>query len=215
MRIIAGVDEVGVGAIAGPIVAVCVALRVEADTLEEAWSWWPIAKVKDSKLTSEGTRNKMSGEITDFVLSNGGGVGVGSSRVSHINNVGYTEAIQDAINLAVSRAIGDLGEAPEVLIVDGDNGVTKYSGKQKVEPKADKNYFVVALASIMAKLIRDGKMIELAKSFPGYWWDRNKGYPTPQHKDGLSRLGPTIHHRSQPTETVLKKHKSRRIPPGW
>jgi ribonuclease HII len=91
--------------------------------------------------------------------------------------------------------------------VDGNKGVDGYAGKQKIEPKADGNYWVVAAASILAKIIRDDLMIALGEQFPKYGWGKNKGYPTPDHKEALVELGLSTYHRQKASTTFLKKVK--------
>jgi len=124
-------------------------------------------------------------------------VGCGFGEVEEINLKG----IREVWTRAVRRAVCMCKSIPNLTYLDGEitpEGLTDIlGGKLIVEPKADANYWQCSAASILAKVIRDHEMITLAKRYPGYGWERNKGYPTPEHKQGVARLGATPIHRIQ------------------
>lgn len=220
VTLIGGVDEVGVGCLAGPCIVVCLILPVPMDIsriaeVPKIKAWWPLEEVKDSKLTSEMERNALHRRLVAWVSAIGGGVGVGEAPVQMFNEHGHKYALDTATSDAVQAAIDDIGQRPRFLVVDGSVGVNGYPGLQRIEPKADKNYFVVAAASILAKIIRDERMMELDRQFPQYGWRTSKGYPTQMHRRALQDHGLSEHHRQKACGTVLRKHPPQRKPTGW
>lgn len=213
--IIAGTDEVGWGTLAGPLVAVTVVLNMPDD--EEIDEWWPMQDVGDSKvvLKSAARRIRLTSALPEFIIRNGGEVGIGIASVEYINTAGYAAALSYALSRSVQIAATDIGLRPDMLIVDGNNYIDDYAGKQRCVPKADGNFFAVAAASILGKIYRDNLMEELAKDFPGYEWEKNKGYGTVAHRNALLELGTTAYHRKEACETVFNKLAPRRRPPGW
>lgn len=178
---VCGVDEVGRGCLAGPLVSVA-ALFYSWDT--------GVEEVDDSKKISAKKREKIfkkilhSPRLIDF--------GIGIVSVEEINDMG----IHHANVLAFSRSVQMLPQKPKALVVDGTVGVPGWGPQNMlVEPKADGNYPVVSAASILAKVIRDSHMQELSALFPHYCWNKNKGYGTKDHTDALRQYGGTIHHR--------------------
>lgn len=213
--IIAGTDEVGYGSIAGPILAVTVVLNVPD---EEDEYWWPLEEVADSKqaLKSRGPkRERLRAAVSEFIINNGGEVGFGIASVDHINNRGYAKAWDYALGLSLYNATVLPGVMPHLSIVDGTRQIDWYERKQRSETKADGRYFAVAAASIIAKLLRDDMMAVLAEEFPHYEWERNAGYGTKRHTDGILEYGLTRYHRLKACETLLNKVAPRRRPPGW
>lgn len=221
VTLIGGVDEAGVGCLAGPLVAVCLILPVpmcitrisEVPLIKE---WWPLKGVMDSKQTTEAYRREFQEELVNWIDKVGGGVGVGMAPVPMFNEHGHKFAQDFATGEAVRKASEDSGHRPAFLVVDGDRGVNGYPGLQRIEPKADATYFPVAAASILAKIIRDAEMLLLDKEYPQYGWSFSKGYPTRDHRDALLRYGLSPQHREKACHTVLYKHKD---PPrrgkGW
>ena len=152
MNIYCGLDEVGTGCLAGPIVSVAVQMEMVLDA-------WPMPEVKDSKKTTALQRARSVESILKFIHSQGGIVGVGESSVEEINSLGHTAALQLSYKRAVREAT--LFERPKLLLVDGDFGVDGYAGPQRIAPKMDANNFLCAAASIIAKVARDTFMTEL------------------------------------------------------
>jgi ribonuclease HII len=180
---VAGVDEVGRGPLAGPVVAAAVVLprRPSGDVSRASW----IGRLRDSKQLSPARREELAAIIrvhSDY------GIGIVSAQmIDQIN-------ILRATRLAMWRAVSALGEPPDALIVDGRE-VVAGSIVQRAEVKADQRCFSVAAASIVAKVARDQLMCELDERFPGYGLAIHKGYGTALHLEALERLGSSTIHR--------------------
>ena len=174
---VAGVDEVGRGPLAGPVVAGAVVLRYS----RAGW----VRRLRDSKLLDAPTREELAAQIRrhcDY------GIGVVSSHV--IDQLGMTFATR----LAMLRAVEQLDTTPDALIVDGRE-VVECETAQRAVIDGDALCPSVAAASIVAKVERDGMMEALDERFPGYGFAQNKGYATPEHREALRRLGHSSVHR--------------------
>jgi ribonuclease HII len=171
-----GLDEVGWGALAGPIISAVAVFRPQDLKLLPSG-------VRDSKKCSEKLRTMLFDPIIQACFD----IGLGHAWPWEIDSYGPFQALQ----LSYSRAIEELHPArrPNLLIVDGKNKVYGYQGEQKVEPKADVRYQEVSAASIVAKVFRDRIMVDYAKKFPGYCWEVNKGYGTPDHLAAIREKG--------------------------
>jgi ribonuclease HII len=199
VRFVAGVDEVGRGAWAGPL-SVAIAI-VNSDALRARI--WPDG-LRDSKALPEVQRESLFDELTAWCV----GWAVGHATSQEIDSVGLTAAL----TLASQRAFAALsrGPNPEVLIVDGPVDflspwragrppLVAGDTRPRVVPVVggDARCVSVAAASILAKVTRDRQMRELALVHPEYGFERNKGYPTPSHQKAVSEHGLTsIHRRS-------------------
>ena len=179
----------------------------------QAWTelpdFWPVQGVRDSKKTSTNQRAEILPRLLDFLHQEGAGVGVGVVSVDEINKSGYAFAMEECKARAVRLLIED-GFDPDMLIVDGTARLQRYRGPQRAVPRADGIYWVVAAASIIAKVARDKDMAAAALKYPGYGWERNMGYTggsreTSVHVHGLRTLGLTPLHRVQACQTVLSK----------
>lgn len=183
----AGVDEVGRGAFAGPIVAAAVMLR-QADARRLIHQPW-FAKVRDSKTLSPATRlDVFSGFIK---YSN-------AWAVAQVSNLSIdSSGIGAANRRVVELAVAGLSERPDFVLVDYVAGLSaEVAGRPaRTIVGGDARVFSVALASIVAKVYRDRLMIRLDKKYPGYGFAEHKGYGTPQHRAALARLGPCEVHR--------------------
>lgn len=180
-RLIAGVDEVGRGALAGPVAAAAVILPLR---LRAAW----LKEVRDSKLLDPARREKLSGHIHKVAVSIG--VGMVSSRV--IDSQGIVKATYRAMRLAIKQ----LSPPAETLLIDYFRlpGVRL---PQKGVVDGDSLCLSIACASIVAKVARDHLMVELDNTYRGYGLAGHKGYGTEEHLACLQRLGPCpIHRRS-------------------
>jgi ribonuclease HII len=180
--LICGVDEVGRGCLAGPMLSVAALFR--------SWNTG-CPDVDDSKKLSPKKREKLfrellhSPDLLDF--------GVGEVAVEEIDKMG----IDQANVLAFDRAVKALRTRPNFLVVDGLRGAPGWHHNEMlVTPQADGKYPVVGAASILAKVIRDSLMVELHSRHPVYAWNSNKGYGSPDHITALKSHGPTPHHRS-------------------
>jgi ribonuclease HII len=174
---IAGVDEAGVGPLAGPVVAAAVV--VPPDTF--------IDGVDDSKRLDPSRREELAIEIRAAAS----GIGVGIAGVEEIDQLN----IYQAALLAMRRAVDALPEPPQHVLVDARTipGVT---APQNTFNKGDGINFSIAAASIIAKTHRDGLLLELDRAYPGYGFAHHKGYGTREHQEALRRLGPCPAHRT-------------------
>ena len=176
-KVEAGCDEAGRGCLAGPVVAAAVVLKKDADYPE----------LNDSKQLSEKKRMKLREMILKEALSFGIGI-VTAKEIDEIN-------ILNASFLAMHRALNQLSLQPELLLIDG-NRFNPYKDLQHVcIVGGDAKYQSIAAASILAKTTRDLMMIQYDKQFPCYNWKKNKGYPTPEHKQAIAEFGTTPLHR--------------------
>ena len=180
---IAGVDEVGRGALFGPVVAAAVIVP-DRFILDRVPEW--LGEIDDSKRLAPVKREVLAKEI----LSQAASVGIGSATHLEIdkNNIYWASLI------AMRRAIQKLTPQPEFLLVDGFrlNGIHY---PQLSVPQGDRKSITIAAASIVAKVFRDEMMDRLDKIYGGYALSRNKGYGTKEHFKALSEKGPTPLHR--------------------
>jgi ribonuclease HII len=173
---IAGVDEAGVGPLAGPVVAAAVMFLPDTE----------IAGIDDSKRLDAATRQKLAAEIR----GRGASVAVGTASVSEIDELN----IYHAALLAMRRAVEALPTPPQHILVDART-VPGVAAPQNSFNKGDGINFSIAAASIIAKTERDRMMEELDRQHPGYGFASHKGYGTAEHREALQRLGPTASHR--------------------
>lgn len=176
---IAGIDEVGRGPWAGPVIAAAVILR--RDTLDERL---PTSLDDSKKLTAK--RREALFEI----LPGCAHIGIGRAEVDEIDR----DNILNASLLAMARAVAELDIAPDFALVDGNREPGLPCPVQCVV-RGDGRSLSIAAASVIAKVTRDRLMCEFAAEYPGYGWERNAGYGTAQHKAALERLGVTPQHR--------------------
>ena len=180
-RRIAGLDEAGRGAWAGPVVAAAVVLPAERPDLAVA-----LAPVRDSKLLSPRQRAL----CYDLVLEHALAWGTGAVCAAEIDRIG----IVPATRLAMRHALAGLCIRPAHLLIDALT-LEEVGIPQRATVKGDRICLSIAAASIIAKVTRDRMMRELDAALPGYALARHKGYGTPQHRVALARLGSSPHHR--------------------
>ena len=178
-RFIAGLDEVGRGALAGPVGAGAVILPADLDLSL-------LTGVRDSKELTPAQRESLAPQIKKVALAFG--IGMLSSEL--VDEFGIVEATRRAM----AQAIKKLGVSPEFLLVDALK-LPKIPLPQKAIIDGDKLSLSIACASIIAKVARDHLMINVEKKYPGYGFAHHKGYGTPEHMDCLERLGPCPIHR--------------------
>lgn len=185
---VCGVDEAGYAPLAGPVVAAAVVLPRGAKPRQ-------LRGVTDSKLLTADARARFFDVIHRIAA-----VGVGVASVDEIDRVN----IYHADMLAMQRAVEALGEAPDTALVDG-RGRPPVPCTVKTLIKGDRRSLSIAAASVVAKVVRDRLMHELAPQYPDYGWHTNVGYGTPFHYLGLLRKGPTEHHRRSfaPMNTIF------------
>jgi ribonuclease HII len=176
--IVAGIDEVGRGPLAGPVVAAAVILPRR---LPRALA----RDVDDSKKLSLNDRERLDVEIRGCAM-----VGVGEASVEEIDAVN----ILQAAFLAMRRAVAQLSVSPDLALVDGNQHPGLNIPCQMVIG-GDGIHLSIAAASIVAKVVRDRLMHRLAEIHPEYGWATNVGYGTLSHRNALKRFGPTPHHR--------------------
>jgi ribonuclease HII len=175
--VIAGVDEVGRGALAGPLTVAAVVLPPEPR----------IEGLDDSKRLSPVRREQLAVQVRSFAL----GVGVAHVSAGEIDTLGVTAALRRAIGLALSQ----LGTPPDHVVLDGLP--LRVVANETAIVKADAKVAAVAAASIVAKVTRDALMRSFAVDHPEYGFEINKGYGTSEHLAAISRHGPCpIHRRS-------------------
>ncbi len=197
-RLLAGVDEVGRGALAGPVSVGIAVVDLQDPTL--------LADVRDSKLLKVADRERLVPLVRDWSVASA----VGHATAPEIDALG----IIGALRLAGTRAwlaVLDAGVTPDVVLLDGSHNWLSPAAQASLfdeEPtgdaceapvhtlvKADMQCLSVAAASILAKVERDNLMRDLHDEYPAFGWDVNKGYGTAAHKEALRSDGPTPHHR--------------------
>ena len=174
--LLAGVDEVGRGPLAGDVLAAAVILNPAQ----------PIAGLCDSKAISEKKREQRFAEIHQYAMA----VGVGRASVDEIDQLNILHASM----LAMERAVAALPVQPEFVVVDG-NRLPRWSHPSQAIVKGDSLVDCISAASIIAKVTRDREMLALAQQLPHYGFEKHKGYPTKQHLQALQQYGATQHHR--------------------
>jgi len=190
-RLIAGVDEVGRGALAGPVVATAVILPCNLNT-----QW--LGEVRESKQLTSARREFLSQHIQEIAIS----IGTGVSSHEIIDTRGIIKATRSAMK----QAIDQLSPPPQCLLIDYMR-LPESPLHQKGIKNGDSLCFSIACASIVAKVARDHLMAELDKIYPGYGLAAHKGYGTREHLASLRRLGPSpIHRRSfQPLRDLVQR----------
>ncbi|HEB96718.1 MAG TPA: ribonuclease HII [Sedimenticola thiotaurini] len=188
IRLTAGVDEVGRGPLAGPVVAAAVILDPGR----------PIAGLDDSKRLTERRREELAQVIRERALC----WALGRAEVEEIDRLNILQASL----LAMRRAVEALRPVPAHALIDGNRCPAELPCSAKAVVGGDGRVPVIGAASILAKVARDREMVALDRRFPGYGLARHKGYPTKQHLQALAELGVTgIHRRSfGPVRRILE-----------
>lgn len=177
-EVVVGIDEVGRGAWAGPLMVGAAILPRERR----------VNGVRDSKVLTEANREKLFERVAGWCEA----WAVGAASQAECDELGMAEAQR----LATRRAIDALGVRPDAAVVDGKwNFVGRSVAHVEMRVKADRDCLSVAAASILAKVVRDREMREHAVHYPQYAFDSNKGYPCPLHKAALQGYGPCVIHR--------------------
>jgi ribonuclease HII len=201
--IVIGVDEVGRGCLAGPVVAAAVAVTVDSlrglgFELGAGCTHPVLQKVRDSKLIPEPDRPILRDAIQKQFQANA----IGQASVTEIAELNILYASHLAMERAVKQVEAQLGREADLLIIDGNiipKALRRPSVGSRVRAtalvKGDQKSFTVACASIIAKTFRDELMEQLESNYPGYGLAKHKGYPTPFHKQQILKLGVTPEHR--------------------
>lgn len=175
-KLIAGIDEVGRGCVAGPVVAACVILNPGFSS--------PL--LRDSKKLSEKKRI----EAADLIMRNSLFFRIAQIEANRIDEINILNATMEAMNKCV------IGQSMDLLLVDGNQWRNQSNGiPYELVVKGDNTYQEIAAASIIAKTYRDSLMREIAEDYPGYGWERNAGYFSPEHISAVEKMGITPHHR--------------------
>lgn len=175
--LVAGVDEVGRGPLAGDVVTAAVILDPAK----------PIEGLNDSKKLTEKKRDN----LFELICENAMSWSIARASVSEIDELNILQASL----LAMKRAVDSLHIQPEHVLVDG-NKLPQWNYSAEAVVKGDARVAAIAAASILAKVTRDREMAAYDKQYPGYGFVKHKGYPTQQHRDALQVLGVTPIHRS-------------------
>ena len=173
----AGCDEAGRGCLAGPVYAAAVILPPD----------YKNEKLNDSKQLTEKKRDELRLEIERDAVS----FCVASMDNNEIDSIN----ILKASILSMHKAVAGLKVVPELLLIDGNKFIPYKGIPHKCIIKGDATYMSIAAASILAKTYRDEFMYKIAKEFPEYHWEQNKGYPTKAHRSAIEKYGPTKYHR--------------------
>jgi ribonuclease HII len=191
-RLIAGVDEVGRGPLAGPVFACAVIMPPGARA---------IPGVADSKKLGAAERERLAALIASRAVC----VSLGAASVREIAACN----IYQATALAMRRALRRLGEQPDAVLVDG-KPIKTLGVPHRAFVGGDSRIYSIACASIVAKVARDRLMRSLAERHPGYGWEQNAGYGTPVHILALRERGLTAHHRGKFCEGILRNGEGAR-----
>ncbi len=176
-KLVIGMDEVGRGPWAGPVVACAVALEGSINGL------------KDSKQLSEKKRI----ELDKLIRGRAEEIGIGWVSAEEIDELGLAKATQKAFMLAYVA----MNITPDEIIIDGNINYLENEPNSRAVVRADSKFPVVMAASIVAKVARDKYMVEMSSKYPGYGFESHKGYGTSEHSTALNKLGVTpIHRRS-------------------
>ncbi|GAB4543888.1 MAG: ribonuclease HII [Ruegeria sp.] len=183
---VAGVDEVGRGPLAGPVVAAAVILNPQ--DIPEG--------LNDSKKLTARRRLALDADLrarSEYAIA--------EASVAEIDDLN----ILYASHLAMERAVAALKPAPDYLLIDGNLIPKGLTVPAQAVVKGDAKSVSIAAASILAKNWRDQLMVDLAQQHPGYGWETNAGYPSKQHREALQNLGVTPHHRRsfKPVHNIL------------
>jgi ribonuclease HII len=190
LKYVAGVDEVGRGPLAGPVTAAAVIL--DSQSIPQG--------LNDSKKLTARRRAEIADDI--WLMAQ---VAVAHASVAEIDELN----ILRASHLAMQRAIDELPQRPDHVLIDGNMIPRGLKISAQTIVKGDARSLSIAAASIVAKVARDRIMCALAADFPGYGWDSNAGYPSKAHKMALQSLGVTPHHRRsfKPVHNILYPEK--------
>jgi ribonuclease HII len=173
---VCGIDEVGRGCLAGPLVAGAVILPTH-------WK----KPLKDSKMLTESARV----ELNEYILQKSLANGIGWVENTEIDEIGLTEAVK----LAYLRAIEDMDAGFSLAVIDGNYNYLDEFGVAQTLVKADQKMSCVAAASIIAKVARDNYMYEKSSEYEGYDFENNVGYGTKKHREAVATYGITPLHR--------------------
>lgn len=200
--LVVGIDEVGVGALAGPVY--CGFVVFKPDDIKSTSEHILNLGIHDSKLLSSTKREQLAEQLTRFALY----TSVNSSTVSEINTLGIRKATQKAIRRGVSQIRKQCGQKSLFLLLD-EFTCPRVRALKKSSQKGiihgDRLSISIAVASIIAKVERDRKMREYATKYPLYGWEKNVGYGTRAHIQAIKEYGPIDLHRTLYIRSIVKE----------
>ena len=176
---VAGLDEAGRGPLAGPVVAAAVIFHTMPSRRK-------VRRIDDSKKMLPEEREEVFSWLADYAH-----IAVGRASVEEIDSINILWASM----LAMKRALEGLALAPVTALVDGDTEPPGIACPVRCVVEGDATSLSIAAASIVAKVTRDREMVTLSQRYPGYGWERNMGYGTPEHRIGIDFLGINSQHR--------------------
>jgi ribonuclease HII len=180
--LVVGIDEVGRGPLAGPVAAGAVAFTKDCEVVEG---------VRDSKTLSGKQRDELYGKIKESVK----GYGIGMVSEKEIDEIGIQQAVLKAMTLALENVEKMMGSKAQYLLIDGRNVELIGEYPTMKLSKGDLYHYSISCSYILAKVERDNLMIEYAKKYPEYGFERNMGYGTREHIEAIKRFGITEIHR--------------------
>lgn len=193
----AGLDEVGMGCLAGPICAAVVVFPADAK---------PIPGVDDSKKLSFSKRMKLA----PIIMREASFFGIGWAHPSVIDEMGVAEAWRRACLDALERA-----PSFDLLKIDGNRRLEGFVGEQESYVKGDARFWHIGAASIVAKVARDIEMMGMHEHYPKYMWKKNMGYGSKDHLFALTQHGPTWYHRGRFLRKVYRKYQDYLVIEKW
>jgi ribonuclease HII len=189
-RLLFGIDEVGRGPLAGPVVAAVVAFPPASKR---------ILGLRDSKVLTAIQRNRLAVLIRNRAAT----IGIGAASCRLIDRVNIRVATAIAMRRALRRAAGECG-APIAVLIDG-LPLPELMVEHDALVDGDAHCYSIAAAGVVAKVVRDRLMTLLARRHPSYGWETNMGYGTPEHLAAIDLAGPTVHHRRSFTPVAQLK----------
>ncbi len=181
-QLLVGVDEVGRGPLAGPVVAAAVAFPPFAGR---------ILRLRDSKVLTARRRE----QLASLILRRAAAIGLGAASPRVIDRINIRVATALAMRRAVARAVGPVAPRCRVTILIDGLPLPELGRQHEALVDGDALCYSVAAAGVVAKVVRDRLMLRLARRHPAYAWDSNMGYGTREHLDAIHQVGPSPHHR--------------------
>lgn len=191
MKYVIGIDEVGRGPIAGPVVVCACALVVGVDAL----FLFPKGILKDSKKLSEKNREKIREGLNGLHKEKKVIWGIGEVDASRIDEIGIALAIKEAMNSALLQLETEGISLTTNVVLDGSLFAPERYKNQSTHIKGDEKFVEISLASIIAKVYRDTLMKKVALEFPMYGFENHVGYGTKAHYEAITQHGKTVYHR--------------------
>lgn len=205
-RWLIGIDEVGWGSFAGDFYLGAVAISLDVLNKNEIPSDYLLSQVDDSKIIKGKIRPNLASHIQKKFIT-----AFGKASIEMINKDGMTAAYKHAFESVcqtmyekIYATLDTDSDADALVLLDGNKPVANTDWDHQAVVKGDSQSFVIGCASIIAKVHRDNIMVELAKQHPHYGWEKNKGYGSAAHREGIDKYGVCEHHRLKFVATYQK-----------